>query len=129
MFSISDIPPPPHKPLEWVGRSLDELMALPAPVRRSVGFALRFARAGVSPEHVKPSRGFGGAGVLEAIEDSDGNAYRAVYTVKLAGIVYVLHRFQKKSSKGIATRKATIDLIRRRLRAAEASHKQRSGPT
>jgi phage-related protein len=119
------IPPLPHKPLEWVGRALDELMALPAPVRRSMGFALRFAQAGVKPDNVKPLKGFKGAGVLEVVEDHDGDAYRAVYTVKLAGVVYVLHCFQKKSKKGIATPKSTIDLIRQRLSAAKAMHKKR----
>jgi phage-related protein len=119
---MSDLPSPPHKPLEWVGRSLDELMELPIPVRRTMGFALRFAQAGVIAEHVKPLRGFKSAGVLEVVENYDGNTYRAVYTVKLSGVVYVLHCFQKKSKKGIATPKATIDLIHRRLRAAELLH-------
>jgi phage-related protein len=121
-----DLPPPPHKPLEWVGPALDELMALPVPVIRSMGFALRFAQAGVMPDHAKPLKGFGGAGVVEVIEISDGNAFRAVYTVKFADIVYVLHCFQKKSKSGIATPKPTMDLIRRRLRDAESLHKARS---
>ncbi len=121
-----DLPPLPHNPLEWVGRALNELMDLPAPVRRSMGFALRFAQAGVKPENAKPLKGFKGAGVLEVVEDYDGDTYRAVYTVKLAGVVYVLHCFQKKAKKGIATPKPTIDLIRQRLQAAEAMHKNRS---
>jgi phage-related protein len=75
---MDDLPPLPHKPLEWVGRALDELRALPAPVRRSVGFALRFAQAGVRPRHVKPLKGFAGAGVLEVVEDYDGSTFRAV---------------------------------------------------
>ena len=99
---------------------------MPAPVRRAIGYALRFAQAGVKPDHVKPLRGFKGAGVLEVMEDYDGDTYRAVYTVKLAGVVYVLHCFQKKSKKGIATPKATIDLIHQRLRAAETLYKQRT---
>lgn len=123
---MSDQPPISLKPLAWVGPALDELMALPAPVRRSIGYALWFAQAGETPDHVKTLRGFKGAGVLEVIANHDGNAYRAVYTVKLAGVVYVLHCFQKKSKKGIATPKTTIDLIRQRLRAAEAMHEQRS---
>jgi len=122
---MDEIPPFPHKPLEWVGRSLDELMALPAPVRRSMGFALRFAQAGVKPDNVKPLRGFKCAGVLEVVEDYDGGTYRAVYTVKLAGVVYVLHCFQKKSKKGIATPQQTINLIHQRLRIAETMHEKR----
>ena len=120
-----DLPPPPHKPLEWVGRALDELLALPAPVRRSMGFALRFAQAGIKADSVKALKGFKGAGVLEVVEDYDGNTYRAVYTVKLAGIVYVLHCFQKKSKSGIATPQPTIELIHQRFRTAERMHKQR----
>jgi phage-related protein len=115
---MADIPPLPHKPLEWVGRALDELMAMPTPVRRSMGYALRFAQGGAKPDNVKPLRGFKGAGVLEVVEDYDGDTYRAVYTVKFAGVVYVLHCFQKKSKKGIATPKQTIDLIKNRLRTA-----------
>ncbi|MEI6232074.1 MAG: type II toxin-antitoxin system RelE/ParE family toxin [Planctomycetota bacterium] len=122
---MNDLPPLPHKPLEWVGRALDELMALPSPVRHRMGFALRFAQAGVKPDNAKPLHGFNGAGVLEVVEDHDGDTYRAVYTVKLAGVVYVLHCFQKKSKKGIATSKQTIDLIHQRLRVAEAIHAKR----
>jgi phage-related protein len=125
---MSDLPPPPHKPLEWVGPALDELMDLPVPVRRAVGYALRFAQAGVTPDQVKLLKGFKGAGVLEVLEDYDGDTFRAVYTVKLAGMIYVLHCFQKKSKKGIATPQTTIKLIRQRLRAAELLHRQRSDP-
>ena len=122
---MKNIPSLPHKPLEWVGRSLDELMALPAYVRRRVGFALGFAQGGVKPDNVKPLQGFKGAGVLEVVEDYDGDTYRAVYTVKLSGIVYVLHCFQKKSKKGIATPQQTIELIHQRLCLAETMHKKR----
>jgi len=123
---MGNLPPLPHKPLVWVGRSLDELLGMPPAVRRSVGFALRFAQAGVKADRVKPLRGFQGAGVLEVLEDHDGDTYRAVYTVKFAGVVYVLHCFQKKSKSGIATPKSVIELIQRRLRAAEEIHKNRS---
>ena len=123
---MNEIPSLPHKPLEWVGPALEELMDLPEDVRRRVGYALRFAQGGVKADNVKPLQGFTDAGVLEVVEDHDGDTYRAVYTVKLAGVVYVLHCFQKKSKKGVATPKQTIDLIRRRLRAAEQAHKIRS---
>jgi phage-related protein len=78
------------------------------------------------PDTAKPLQGFGGAGVLEVVENHDGDTYRAVYTVKLAGVVYVLHCFQKKSKSGIATPQHTLDLIRQRLRVAEAMHNNRS---
>src|SRR5260221_5194622 len=123
---MDGLPPLPHKPLVWVGRALEELKALPVPVRRSMGYALRFAQAGVKADNVKPLKGFKGAGVLEVVENYDGDTYRAVYTVKLAGIVYVLHCFQKKSKAGIATPQQTIDLIHRRLRVAESMHQKRS---
>ena len=123
---MNEIPPLPHKPLEWVGSALEELMGLPEPVRRVVGYALRFAQAGVKPDNVKPLQGFSGAGVLEVIENYDGDTYRTVYTVKLAGVVYVLHCFQKKSKRGTETPKQTIDLIHQRLRTVEAMHKKRS---
>lgn len=109
-----------------MGRSLDELRDLPSEVRRRIGFALRFAQAGVKTDSVKPLKGFQGAGVLEVCEDYDGDTYRAVYTVRFAGVVYILHCFQKKSKAGIATPKKTLDLIQQRLAVAERMHKQRS---
>ena len=69
--------------------------------------------------NAKPLKGFGGAGVLEIVEDNDGDTYRGVYTVKFAGVVYVLHAFQKKSTKGVSTPKHEIDLIKDRLKRAE----------
>jgi phage-related protein len=83
------------KPLRWVGRSLDDLRSMPPPVRRNVGYALQFAQAGTRHPSAKPLTGFGGAGVLEVVENDDGNTYRAVYTVRFAGAIYVLHAFQK----------------------------------
>jgi phage-related protein len=123
---MKDIPPPPHDPLVWVGRALDELLDLPDQVKRTMGYALRFAQAGEKHENAKPLRGFKGAGVLEVVEDYDGDTYRAVYTVRFAGVVYALHCFQKKSKKGIATPQRTMDLIEQRLRVAEMMHQERS---
>ena len=120
-----DLPSLPHKTLEWVGRARDEMMALPESVRRSMGFALRFAQAGVKANNVKPLHGFKGAGVLEVVEDYDGDTYRAVYTVKFAGVLYVLYCFQKKSKSGIKTPKPVMDLIQQRLGDAELLYKKR----
>ncbi len=100
------------------------MQELPRPVQRSMGFALRFAQAGAKLDSAKPLKGFTGAGVLEVVEDFDGDTYRAVYTVKFADAVYVLHCFQKKSKKGIATPKPVLSLIQKRLRFAEAQYKQ-----
>ena len=91
-----------------------------------MGFALYEAQTGEKPDNAKPLRGFGGAGVLEVVEDHDGDAYRAVYTVKLADAVYVLHCFQKKSTKGIATPQHTTELIVRRLKVAIQTHAKRT---
>jgi phage-related protein len=87
------------------------------------GFALHLAQLGRKHGQAKPLKGFGGAGVLEVVEDHKGDTYRAVYTVKIADIVYVLHCFQKKSTKGIETPKHEMDLIRERLKAAQARAK------
>jgi phage-related protein len=120
------IPPLPVKPLRWIGPSKDELMGFPRPVIRAMGFALYEAQTGEKPDNAKPLRGFGGAGVLEVVEDNDGDTYRAVYTVKLADAVYVLHCFQKKSKRGIATSQQTIELIKRRLKVAIQTQAKRN---
>jgi phage-related protein len=103
------------RPLVWVGSSKKDLMKFPDEVVHAMGLVLMRVQYGDTPPGVKPLRGFGGAGVLEVIEDEDGNTYRAVYTVKFRERVYVLHAFQKKSKRGIATPKSVIDLIRARL--------------
>jgi phage-related protein len=107
--------------LAWIGSSLDDLRELPDDVQDSFGYALYLAQAGEKHASAKPLKGFKGAGVLEVVENHDGETYRAVYTVRLASAVYVLHVFQKKSKRGIATPKADIDLIRQRLKTAEAA--------
>ena len=109
-----------EKPLEWIGSSHKDLMALPADVRRLFGFALSLAQAGDRHDAAKVLKGFGGAGVLEVVEDDVGGTYRAVYTVKFAEAVFVLHCFQKKSKRGIATPKEDMDIINARLKIAEA---------
>jgi phage-related protein len=87
--------------------------------RRCIGFALRAAQKGDKHPDAKPLSGFGGASVLEIMSNFDGDTFRAVYTVKFKGVIYVLHAFQKKSKTGIKTPKAEIDKIRSRLRDAE----------
>ena len=96
---------------------------MPEDVIDVFGFALHLAQAGKKHDQAKPLKGFGGAGVLEVVEDHLGNTYRAVYTVKIADAVYVLHCFQKKSKQGIETPKHDLDLIRERLKAAQAHAK------
>ena len=113
-----------EKPLEWIGSSHKDLMALPADVRRLFGFALSLAQVGDKHDAAKVLKGFGGAGVLEVVEDDVGGTYRAVYTVKFAEAVFVLHCFQKKSKRGIATPKEDLGLIHARLKIAEAYAKE-----
>ena len=90
-----------------------------------MGYALYQAQLGLKHSSAKPLRGFGGASVLEIVEDHQSDTYRAVYTVKFSEFIYVLHAFQKKSKKGIATPKPDIDLIKTRLKTAEEHYKLR----
>ena len=113
-----------EKPLEWIGSSHKDLMALPMDVRRFFGYALSLAQAGDQHDAAKVLKGFHGAGVVEVVEDDAGGTYRAVYTVKFKEAVFVLHCFQKKSKRGIATPTEDMDIIRSRLKVAEAFAKE-----
>jgi phage-related protein len=115
------------KPAVFVGSSRRDLQAFPKPVRREIGQALFEAQLGDHPANAKPLKDFGG-GVLEIRDNYDGDTYRAIYTVRFEGVLYVLHTFQKKSAKGIATPQRHLDLIRQRLRQAEAIHRASKGP-
>jgi phage-related protein len=106
------------KPVIWIGSSLLDLKEFPPEVQSDLGYALYFAQTNLKHPKAKPLKGFKGASVLEIVEDYDGDTYRAVYTVKLAGVVYVLHVFQKKSKHGIATPKQDMELIEKRLQLA-----------
>lgn len=107
------------RPVRWIGSSRDDVRGFPEPVRLRVGGALWEAQIGRKAPWAKPLKGFGGAGVLEIVDVHDGDTYRAVYTVRFAGVVYVLHAFQKKSKRGITTPQHEIALIQQRLRRAE----------
>jgi|SRR5215213_1582743 len=98
------------KPLFWIASSRRDLRQLSVEVRKTFGFALWLAQNDGKHPDAKALKGFGGAGVLEVVEDHKGNSYRAVDTVKFAGVIYVLHAFQKKSKRGIATPLADVDL-------------------
>ncbi len=113
------------KPIRWVATSLRDLRAFPRAVRMDIGHALFAAQAGMTDPAAKPLKGFGGAGVLEIVAAHHGNAWRAAYTVRFHGAIYVLHVFQKKSTKGIATPAREIELIRRRLAEAERDYRGR----
>ncbi|CAN1212551.1 Phage-related protein [Tumidithrix helvetica PCC 7403] len=113
------------KSIEWLGSSNDDLRDFPENVREEMGYALYLAQLGEKHPDAKPLKGFTGAGVLEIVEDFDKDTYRAVYTVKFEGIVYVLHAFQKKSKRGISTPKQDIDLIEARLKRAQEHYESR----
>ena len=110
------------KPLFWIGSSRKDMRSFPTEVKLSIGFALWQAQLGGMHTDVKPLKGFGGAGTLEVVEDYDGNTYRAVYTVKFAGVVYALHAFQKKSKTGKKTPLHEIELIRQCVKRAENAY-------
>lgn len=115
-----------ERPLEWIGSSRKDLLKLPAQVRKLVGYALHFAQQGEQHHAAKVLKGFGGAGVLEVVENDVGGTYRAVYTVRFEEAVFILHCFQKKSKSGIATPKEDMDIIRARLKVAEIRAKEMS---
>ena len=106
------------KPVEWVGSSKDDLKKFPAAVQDHVGFALYQAQVGFTHRDVKSLKALG-VHVMEVVSRYDGDTYRAVYTVRFKAAIYVLHVFQKKAKRGIATPRQEIDLVKRRLKAAE----------
>ncbi len=109
-------------PVEWVGSSKADLKRFPDPVKHRMGFAIYQAQAGLRYRDAKPLKGFG-AGVLEVISRHDGDTFRTVYTVRFARTIYVLHAFQKKAKRGIATPRRELGLVRRRLRTAEEHYR------
>ena len=111
------------KPLEWVGSSYKDLSALPEAVQDTFGYALDLAQRGLKHDDAKPFTQ-GGDGVMESVEDDDGNTYRAMYIAKLPNAVYVLHCFQKKSKSGRATPREDVALIELRLKAAKDHSQQ-----
>jgi len=119
-------PVPGEKPLFWVGSSKEDLLRLPAAVKDVMGAALSVGQFGGKHPAAKPWRGQG-PGVLEVVNDFDGNTYRTIYTVRFKRAVYVLHAFQKKSPKGIKTAQHDVRLVGRRLKSAQEDYEQRYG--
>ena len=113
--------------MRWVGSSKEDLSAFPAEVRLRVGGALWEAQIGGKAPYTRPLKGFGDAGALEIVDDFDGDTFRSVYAVRFAKAVYVLHAFQKKSKRGVATPKAELELIRQRLKRAKEDYEQWTG--
>ena len=115
-----------ERPLLWIGSSRKDYAAFPPKVQEAFGFELFLAQTGQHPQSAKPLKGMG-SGVLELIDMFDGDAYRAVYTIRFEAAVYVLHSFMKKSKQGIKTPQGDIELVKRRLRDAEL-HYQANRP-
>jgi phage-related protein len=111
--------------LVWIGSSRRDLRAFPREVRREMGLALYAAQLGETDPAAKPLKGFGGASVIEIVAEDKGGTWRAVYTVRYAEAIYVLHAFHKKSKRGIATPRQDLDLIKRRLAEAGRLHRER----
>lgn len=112
------------KPVAWIGSSKKDLKKFPEIVQESIGDAIQEVQYGRKPLSAKPLSGFHGAGVLEIIDNHDGDTYRAVYTVRFAEVIYVLHAFQKESRHGIQTPKQEMELVHIRLRAAETAYQE-----
>ena len=113
------------KEVVWIASSLEDLKAFPDSVKQTMGFAVFQAQCGGKHPHAKVLRGFKGSGVLEVVEDHDGDAYRMIYTIRLSDVVYVLHSFQKKSTRGIKTPKHEMDIVEARLKIAAKLHESR----
>ena len=111
-----------RKPIHFIGSSLRNLRRLLEEVRGAFGRYLLDAQYGETPRAAKPLKGFGGAGVVELIDDFDGNTYRAVYTIRFSSAVYVLHVFQKKARRDAQMPRRDIDLIHHRLERARQHH-------
>jgi phage-related protein len=121
---------PTLRPLVWVGGTRKEYAAFPSDVQDNLGYALYLVQAGekVVPGAKPLAEGvLKGLGVFELVDDFDGDTYRAVYTVRLGSVVYVLHAFKKKSKRGIATPQHEIELIRARYETAVRIHRERFG--
>ena len=106
---------PPRRPLFWEGSAKEEFMTFPLLVRKDLGVALFVVQIGEMPSSAKPWKGLG-PGIYELVDHHRGDTYRAVYTLRIAGNIHVLHAFQKKSTQGIKTPKHEIDLIKDRLK-------------
>jgi len=115
---------PAMKPVVWIGSSRRDLRDFPDAAQDKIGTALQKVQYGSRPASVRTLSGFGSANVAEIRASDDGDAYRAVYTAQFAEYIFVLHAFQKKSSRGIETAKQDVEMIRTRLKLAEATHEE-----
>lgn len=122
-MSISRKSKPDLKPCRWVGSAQKDMRAFPDAVKKAMGTALMYAQGGARAGNVKTLSGMG-AGVLEVVDDRDGDTYRCVYLLRLKGVVYILHAFQKKSKSGIKTPQKDKELIKSRIKLAEKDYEE-----
>lgn len=119
----ANLRPSHEKTLNWVGSSKKDYLDFPADVQADMGYALGLAQLGGRHPHTKIWKGEG-PGVLEIVEDFRGDTYRAIYTVRFLGVVYVLHAFQKKSKTGIKTPQEDVNLVHERLKRAQQDYEE-----
>jgi phage-related protein len=115
-----------ERPLDWIGSSKKDFLAFPDPVKDELGNALGVAQLGGKHPAAKPWKGEG-PGIFEIVEAYDGNAFRAIYTVRFSEVIYVLHAFQKKSPRGIRTATTDVELVAQRLKLAQQDYEARYG--
>ena len=127
-MAFGAFPTAQEKPLHWVGSSKKDYLAFPSEVQDDMGYALGLAQLGAKHPHAKPWKGEGG-GVFEVVEDHRGDTFRAVYSVRFVGAVYVLHAFQKKSKAGIKTPLEDVRLIGERLQRAQQDYESKRAPS
>jgi phage-related protein len=125
---VRRVPAADEKPLHWVGSAKRDFLSFPAAVKDDMGNARGIAQVGGTAPTVKPWKGLG-PGVLEVVESHEGNAFRAVDTVRFEKAIYVLHAFQKKSPSGVRTAKRDVDLVEQRLRQAQRDYEEHYGKT
>jgi phage-related protein len=125
---VRRVPAADEKPLHWVGSAKRDFLSFPAAVKDDMGNALGIAQFGGTAPTAKPWKGLG-PGVLEIVESHEGNAYRAVYTVRFEKALYVLHAFQQKSPSGNRTAKRDVDLVEHRLKQAQRDCEEHHGKT
>lgn len=111
------------KSVVWMGDSLKQVKSFPEEVRRDIGSSLYDAQLGDKPDNAKPFKGVG-SGIFEIVTRFDSDTYRTVYAVQIGNCIYVLHAFQKKSSKGIKTAQKDVDLIKQRYKKAVKQSKE-----
>ena len=115
------------KRLIWVGKSYEDLREFPPDVRHAMGYALYAAQIGKMHEHAKVLSGMGNAKVIEIGENDRRGTYRIIYTIEMKDFIFVLHAFQKKSTRGTKTPQREIDTISSRLEAAADDYRRRYG--